>query len=104
MGAEAFLIASTVNVIIGQRLVRKLCNECKTTYMLNDKEIKILKSSFEIDRVLSFLKNVPELKGIVNKESTWKDIKFYRAKGCEQCNNEGYHGRIGIFEVLEMDE
>ncbi|HOW60492.1 MAG TPA: ATPase, T2SS/T4P/T4SS family [Candidatus Moranbacteria bacterium] len=104
MGAEAFLIASTVNVIIGQRLVRKLCNECKTTYMLNDKEIKILKSSFEIDRLLSFLKNVPELKGIVNKESTWKDIKFYRAKGCEQCNNEGYHGRIGIFEVLEMDE
>lgn len=104
MGAEAFLIASTVNVIIGQRLVRKLCNECKTAYTLNDKEIKILKSSFETDRILSFLKNVPELKGIVNKESTWKDIKFYRAKGCEQCCNEGYHGRIGIFEVLEMDE
>jgi type IV pilus assembly protein PilB len=104
MGSEAFLIASTVNVIIGQRLVRKLCNECKTAYTLNDKEVGTLSSSFNMDELLELLKKSPELKGIVTEASTWKDIQFYRPKGCEQCSNEGYHGRSGIFEVLEMDE
>ena len=39
-----------------------------------------------------------------DKKDAWKNVKFYRSKGCEQCNNEGYHGRLGIYEVLEMDE
>jgi type II secretory ATPase GspE/PulE/Tfp pilus assembly ATPase PilB-like protein len=104
MGAEAFLVASTVNVIIGQRLVRKLCNECKAAYTLSEKEIKTLNASFNMDELLDVLKKTPELKGVVTEKSTWKDIKFYHSKGCEQCNNEGYHGRLGIYEVLEMDE
>jgi len=104
MGSEAFLIASTVNVIIGQRLVRKLCNECKTSYTLSDKEIETLKASFNMDEILLMLKKAPELKGIIDKKDAWKNVKFYRSKGCEQCNNEGYHGRLGIYEVLEMDE
>ena len=104
MGAEAFLVASTVNVVIGQRLVRKLCNECKAEYTLSDKEIKTLGASFNIDEILLMLKNSKELEGMIDKKSTWKDIKFYRAKGCEQCGNEGYHGRLGIYEVLEIDE
>ena len=41
---------------------------------------------------------------IIDKKNTWKDVEFYRAKGCDQCNNEGYHGRVGIYEVLEMNE
>lgn len=104
MGSEAFLIASTVNVIIGQRLVRKLCNECKTTYTLDEKEVKSLKASFDMDALLDMLKKAPELKGTVNEKSTWKNINFSRPKGCEQCGNEGYHGRLGIYEVLEMSE
>ena len=104
MGAEAFLIASTVNVIIGQRLVRKLCNECKIAYTLNDKEIKALKANFNMEEILTVLKEAPELKGMIDEKDTWKDLKFYRAKGCDQCGGEGYHGRSGIYEVLEMDE
>jgi type IV pilus assembly protein PilB len=104
MGAEAFLVASTVNVIIGQRLVRKLCNECKSAYTLSEKEIKTLSESFDTDEILEVLKRAPELKGIITEKNIWKDVKFYHAKGCEQCNNEGYHGRIGIYEVLEMNE
>jgi type II secretory ATPase GspE/PulE/Tfp pilus assembly ATPase PilB-like protein len=104
MGAEAFLVASTVNVVIGQRLVRKLCNECKTAYTFNEKEVKTLGETFDMDAILSMLKKTSEIGEAVNAKSTWKNINFYRAKGCEQCNNEGYHGRLGIYEVLEMDE
>lgn len=104
MGAEAFLVASTVNVIIGQRLVRKLCNECKAAYTLDAKEIETLSANFKMDEMLETLKHAAELKGTVSEKSTWKDINFYKAKGCDKCNNEGYRGRLGIYEVLEMNE
>lgn len=104
MGAEAFLVASTVNVVIGQRLVRKLCNECKSPYILDEKEIKTLDATFQMDEVLAMLKKAEEVNGTILAKSTWKNINFYKAKGCEKCNNEGYHGRLGIYEVLEMDE
>lgn len=104
MGAEAFLIASTVNVIIGQRLVRKLCNECKTSHTLDEEEVKSLKASFNMDNILAMLKKAPELKGMITEKNTWKNIIFYHSKGCEKCNMEGYHGRLGIYEVLEMNE
>lgn len=104
MGAEAFLVASTVNVVIAQRLVRKLCNECKTTYKLEDADIENLSKTFNMNEMLEMLKKTPQLKDIVTAKSTWKNIDFYHAKGCEQCSNEGYRGRMGIYEVLEMDE
>jgi type II secretory ATPase GspE/PulE/Tfp pilus assembly ATPase PilB-like protein len=104
MGAEAFLVASTVNVVIGQRLVRKLCNECKTKYILDAKDVEALKKSFNMDDMLEVLKKSEATKGIVGAKSDWKDVEFYKAKGCEQCSNEGYRGRVGIYEVLEMDE
>jgi type II secretory ATPase GspE/PulE/Tfp pilus assembly ATPase PilB-like protein len=104
MGAEAFLVASTVNVIIAQRLVRKLCNECRVEYKLDAKEIESFGMSFDMETILETLKKEPQLEGQIEKKSNWKDVKFYRAKGCDKCNNEGYRGRLGIYEVLEMDE
>ena len=104
MGAEAFLVASTVNIVIAQRLVRKLCNDCKVEYNFDQATIKDLQASFEMTEILAVMKKTPQLKGVVTEKSTWKDIKFYKAKGCEQCNKEGYHGRQGIFEVLVIDE
>lgn len=104
MGAEPFLVASTVNVIIAQRLVRKLCNECRASYTLDDKELDALKASFDMDEILEAMKESQQLKGVIKKSSNWKDIQFYRAKGCDQCKNEGYKGRSGIYEVLEVDD
>ncbi len=103
MGAEPFLIASTVNVIVAQRLVRKLCPECRAEYKLNEKEIKTLKETIDLDEILKFFKKDEETSKKLKPDSNWSDIKFYKAKGCEQCGNEGYHGRIGIFEVLDVD-
>jgi type IV pilus assembly protein PilB len=104
MGAEPFLVASTVNVIIAQRLVRRLCPECRSGYSLTEKEIKTLEASFDMSEILRVMKKMDNLKSIVTEKTQWKDIVFYRPKGCEQCNNEGYKGRQGIYEVLEMDE
>jgi len=104
MGAEPFLVASTVNVIIAQRLVRKLCNECKKEYKMNEKELKSLRDDYDMDKILMALKKNKTLQGKTKPEDSWKNIKFYKAVGCEACNHEGYHGRSGIFEVLEVDD
>jgi type IV pilus assembly protein PilB len=104
MGAEPFLVASTVNVIVGQRLVRKLCPECRTEYKMNEKEITALKKSFGTDEILDAMTRSGAIKEIIKEKAGWKEISFYRKAGCEQCNNEGYHGRIGIYEVLEITD
>jgi type IV pilus assembly protein PilB len=104
MGAEPFLVASTTNVIIAQRLVRKVCPDCRVEYTLSDKEVKILEASFRIDEILDYLKKAELIKGKIKSADKWTSIKFFKAKGCDQCNHEGYHGRIGIYEVLDVDD
>jgi type IV pilus assembly protein PilB len=103
MGAEPFMVASTVNVIIAQRLVRKLCPDCKKEYKMTDKELVIMNDSYDMQAILEVIKKNDITKGMVNKETTWEDIILYKAVGCDQCSNEGYKGRSGIYEVLEVD-
>lgn len=104
MGAEPFLVASTVNVIVAQRLVRKLCADCKKEYKLGEKEFKILKDNYDVDGIMETLRKNEAVQEKIKNISKLNDVKLYRPSGCEQCNNEGYRGRIGIFEVLEIDE
>ncbi|OGY99490.1 MAG: hypothetical protein A2945_01370 [Candidatus Liptonbacteria bacterium RIFCSPLOWO2_01_FULL_52_25] len=85
MGVPPFLVASTVNVAFGQRLVRKLCDICKVKRVLTPDEIK------------SVAEIIPE----VAKGST---RTFYEAKGCAACGKMGYQGRIGVREVIEVNE
>lgn len=96
MGAEPFLIVSTVNVIIAQRLVRKLC-VAKEKYTLTKAEIEALGKRADLDRIMDALKN----EGVVPKETTWETLPFYKAKPSPECE-EGYKGRLGIHEVLPM--
>ncbi|NTU66923.1 MAG: Flp pilus assembly complex ATPase component TadA [Candidatus Moranbacteria bacterium] len=103
MGAEPFLVASTVNVIIAQRLVRKVCPDCRQEYKLSKKELDALRESYDMDDILKRLREVEDLKGMIKAKDTWSDLKLYKPKGCEQCSG-GYHGRAGIFEVLEIDD
>jgi len=96
MGAEAFLLVSTLKVIIGQRLVRKLC-AIKEEYKLSDEEIKSLQEVVDMDHVLAVLKE----EKIAEKSATWKDIPFYRPKESGECA-DGYSSRVGIHEVLKI--
>lgn len=88
LGVEPYLIASTVNAVIGQRLVRKICNYCR-----KEREIK----QIEIDSLKDFLpeRTIEELEKI-------KKISY--GEGCKNCNNTGYFGRTGIYEVLTISE
>jgi type IV pilus assembly protein PilB len=104
MGAEPFLVASTLNVVIGQRLVRKLCPDCRKEYKLNDKMLKTFTEAFDMDEILKNLRKVEILKGKLDEKAKWMDIKFFKPAGCEQCSGTGYKGRLGIYEVLEVSD
>jgi type II secretory ATPase GspE/PulE/Tfp pilus assembly ATPase PilB-like protein len=86
MKIEPFLVASTINIVIGQRLVRQICHKCKQSYTLTTDELAknlsadVIKKHFKKD----------------------KKITFYRGEGCKSCHFTGYSGRIGIFEVMEI--
>jgi len=86
MGAEPFLLASSMTCVVAQRICRRVCQECKEEF---DPDPKVLA---DVKRVLGKL--FPED----------QKIKFAKGKGCENCSNTGYFGRIGIFEVLSVTE
>src|SRR5579859_182278 len=88
MGIEPFLVASTLNLIIAQRLVRKICQSCRTSSLTKMDELK---------------KEFPQW--VLKKHfGTKAEVRVYAGKGCPVCHNTGYTGRIGIFEVLEVTE
>jgi type II secretory ATPase GspE/PulE/Tfp pilus assembly ATPase PilB-like protein len=81
MGVKPFLVASAVQAIMAQRLVRKLCNNCKEGYKPAEAELKMI--------------------GLKPAEIAGSTI--YRPVGCETCGQKGYKGRLGVFELMEMD-
>ncbi|NTV55425.1 MAG: Flp pilus assembly complex ATPase component TadA, partial [Candidatus Moranbacteria bacterium] len=103
MGAEPFLIASTTNVIIAQRLVRKLCPECRKPYQLDPKEAESFGKHIDVGEIVAYLKSAEAGGSARGKAMSLSDFTFYCPGGCEQCGGEGYRGRVGIYEVLEMD-
>ncbi|HBH71790.1 MAG: type II secretion system protein E [Parcubacteria group bacterium GW2011_GWC1_42_11] len=96
MDIEAFLIVSTVNVIIGQRLVRRLCS-VKEKYFLSQEEVEILGKSVDLDRIINVLKE----EKLIAPTDEWKDVPFYRPKKSSE-SEDGYKGRVGIHEVMKM--
>lgn len=147
MGAEPFLIASTVNCVIAQRLVRKVCPNCKEAYAPTEEAITELKKDFGLTKMFlgskpekekekqsvssterkimpsheislekkSILTEIAEDPTILNrgiketgkshpKASHSLDLVLYRGKGCSKCEQTGYLGRMGIFEVLEVND
>jgi type IV pilus assembly protein PilB len=98
MDIEPFLIVSTVNVIIGQRLVRRLTNT-KEKYFLSPEEIKILGKSVDLDRILKVMKD----ENLVAPTAEWKDVPFYRPKKSQE-SESGYKGRVGIHEIMKMSQ
>jgi len=84
MGAPGYLLASSLVAIIAQRLVRRVCESCATPYTPGDRERSWLLSL-----------------GV--KGDSIDSLAFIKGKGCDQCNDTGYKGRVGIYELLELD-
>lgn len=103
MGIESFLVSTTVNMILAQRLVRKICKHCITSYTLKDKEIKLLEQAHDIS-FETITKMIAKTENASKKENDPKGMLFFKGKGCNKCGNQGYKGRIGIYEVLNMSD
>ena len=80
MGIEAFNVASAVNLEVAQRLVRRVCKDCKTSHKYSDEELRPLGTDLDVLRGLPFMKGT----------------------GCETCNGTGYKGRAGLYEVMAL--
>jgi type IV pilus assembly protein PilB len=80
MGIEAFNVASAVNLVVAQRLVRRVCKDCKTSHKYTDEELHPLGTDLDVLRGLQFMKGT----------------------GCETCNGTGYKGRAGLYEVMAL--
>jgi len=83
IGVPPFLVGSSLLLVMAQRLVRRICPKCKEEY---------LPDQFELESI-----NLTD-----EEKIRYKDIKYYRGKGCVHCRGTGYHGRTGIFELLEV--
>ena len=78
MGIKPYLVATSVVGVMAQRLVRKLCDHCKEEYEANEEEKTLLKQDLS------------------------KSLKLYKSHGCGYCNNTGYSGRVGVYEIMEL--
>ncbi len=96
MGSESFLLVSTLKVVIGQRLVRRLADS-KEQYTLTEEEYKDLSKHVDFDRILDALK----AEKVIDPKATWRTLPFYRPKGATE-GDDGYKGRVGIHEVLPV--
>ena len=98
MGVDKYLIPATLSIAISQRLVRRLCDNCKERIQPK-KEMR--------DLILRELRKIPagkEKSASVHLATRGKDLNVFVAKGCKECGASGYIGRIGIFEVLKMTD
>lgn len=85
MGAETYLLASTMNAAVGQRIARRICPYCKKEYQVAPEV-------------------ATEIKNTLGKLLPASGIRLFKGEGCEQCGNTGYLGRVGIFEVMNVSE
>ena len=89
MGVKGFILADALEIVIGQRLVRKICQHCKTPETLDEATTKLIKEQ---------IAKMPE----IIKKDLPDHIEFFTSPGCEICNNLGYKGRVGVYEVMSM--
>ena len=110
MGIEPFLIASTVKAVIGQRLVRRLCMNCRQEYVPNAEELSYIVQMFSLKQ--GSIQRLHELEGQAFADKIGGDTpmgstdvtiqRLWRPnpEGCDECNHVGFRGRVGIYEVL----
>jgi len=91
MGVKPFLLAPAINAVIGQRLVRRICQECKQ---------EVVPPADHLQRAKDLIGKLPE-----SEKSTIDidNLKFYEGKGCDRCQGIGFKGRVGIYEIMTMN-
>jgi len=99
MDVPAFLVASTVNLIVAQRLVRKICPDCIQSYQLSPANLEEINKQYSVPDILAGMTKLGE---DITDYTSLADVNFFRGSGCRKCFDTGYKGRVGIYEVFEM--
>jgi type II secretory ATPase GspE/PulE/Tfp pilus assembly ATPase PilB-like protein len=95
MGVKSFLLSPSLNAIIGQRLVRRICPHCKEEDNL-DNDV--------LTEVMNIMNKIPKNSGSSLDDEELNNLKFYKGKGCDKCHGLGYKGRVGVYEILVMSK
>ncbi|PIR70209.1 MAG: hypothetical protein COU46_02825 [Candidatus Niyogibacteria bacterium CG10_big_fil_rev_8_21_14_0_10_42_19] len=93
LGVKPSIIAPAINIAMAQRLIRRLCKNCRGQSKATDEEMEVIKN---------IIKNFPDIPG--KEKIDEKNILLWRPKKCQECNNTGYKGRVGAFEILLIDD
>jgi type IV pilus assembly protein PilB len=104
-GVEDYLLVSTINVIVAQRLVRRVCPHCKEEFVPPEEvqeEMRSILHALDPTKVATSTRDRVIIEAL--KKINDPELKVFRGKGCDKCGNTGYHGRVGIFEVLNVSE
>lgn len=108
MGVEPFLLSSTMNVALAQRLTRKICPFCRERYEADEVVVADIQKVLG-DRLMKIAMGEPQIKvkwegdtEAAEKPKEEGKVYLYRGKGCKECNNEGYKGRLGIYEIMKV--
>jgi type II secretory ATPase GspE/PulE/Tfp pilus assembly ATPase PilB-like protein len=93
MGVKPFLLAPALNAVVGQRLLRKICDSCKVPHT---------PEAYELEKAARIMEQLPENSG--HKKIDLSQVHWLRGGGCEECQHIGYKGRLGIFEIFLMNK
>jgi type IV pilus assembly protein PilB len=101
MGAEPFLVASTLSLVIGQRLVRRICAACRESVEPDALFLQALRTRPDFEETISALR----AQGVLGQgEDPLAGIRLFRGKGCRACSGTGFRGRLGVYELFEVDQ
>jgi type IV pilus assembly protein PilB len=101
MGVEAYLIASTLALVLAQRLVRRICTACRESLTPEPAILRALQARPDFEATLQVLQEQGVLRAGADPLS---GVRLFRGKGCRQCGGSGFRGRLGVFELFEIDD
>ena len=101
MGVEPYLVASTLSLVIAQRLVRRICARCRESVPADETALRALRLRPDFDALVGILQRDGVLP---TGDDPLGGVRFFRGRGCPQCGGAGFRGRIGVFEVFELDD
>ncbi len=105
MGVEPFLITSTVHAVLAQRLIRRLCPQCRVPFQPTDEDLAVLHLTREgLETSLSHVKEAAPSEGSIVHTAMTNQMTFMRSGGCAACQGLGFQGRLGLYELLMMND
>jgi len=101
MGVEPFLLASTLALVVAQRLVRRICLSCRESVAPDETVLRAVRARPDFEQTVTVLRAEGVLRAA---DDPLAGVRFFRGAGCAQCDGSGFRGRLGVFEVFEVDE